>query len=401
MILTRTPQVKALTPEPPDDNRKAWIKCLLKNRISIQDLQQLRTGITADELSYIIQQIYDLNERYILELSTVDGVLRTLNQIKNKKRNRRFDRKIKNGFRKPGSSGKVILAEGDSWFNYPILLTDMVDRIAMEKNFALHSLAAGGDWFLSMLSGRQYIEELSILHPDVFLISGGGNDLVGSRRLAAIIDPKGNGLQEYIDSPWAQDLMQKAERIKVPLDNQRFQNGCKYLSKDFFALLMFFHLQYSYLISGLTRQGSKFSGMKIVTQGYDYPIPSYGKNFGLNPLLWYVPFIRMFLGHGIWLKTPLMMRGITDKVVQTDILYAMIYLFNEMMIQIGVDFNADHREPIVSHIDSRGFMKANGWTDELHPKSSRQILIGEVFVECINGARPCYGNVFVVNNRKP
>ena len=33
---------------------------------------------------------------------------------------------------------KIILAEGDSWFNYPIILTDIIDRIRMEKNFALY-----------------------------------------------------------------------------------------------------------------------------------------------------------------------------------------------------------------------------------------------------------------------
>ena len=59
----------------------------------------------------------------------------------------------------------------------------------MENNFAVWSLASGGDWLLNMLSARQYVEELSVLHPDVFLISGGGNDLVGSSRLAAVVEP--------------------------------------------------------------------------------------------------------------------------------------------------------------------------------------------------------------------
>lgn len=406
MIISRTPNPKAAIP-PVSSRRKDLIECLLANNITIAELQELRDGdpndpqaqgITAEELSIIIQRIYDLNERYILELSTVDGLLRTLNNIKNKKRNARFDKKIKRGFRNiKDQSGqkKVILAEGDSWFNYPVLLTDIIDRIAMEKDFALHSLAAGGDWFLNMLSARQYVEELSILYPDVFLISGGGNDLVGSRRLAAILDPKGNSGSEYNNSVWAKQLVTNADTTHVPFVKARFDNGVQYLSKDFFALLMFFHLQYHSLIHGLTKKSSKFAGMKIITQGYDYPIPSYKKDFGLWPQRWYVPFIRMFLGHGIWLKTPMMMRGLKDPQAQRDVLYAMIYLFNEMMIDTGNQFKS-HGVSTVFHIDSREFVGEKGWTDELHPKPAKQISIGEVFVKCINGEKPTYGNVYVV-----
>ena len=309
--LTRTPvppkQTQLVSPEQSkkDEDRGTLIDCLLQNKISAADLALLRKGIKAEELSTIIQRIYDLNEKYILDLSTVDGLLRTFNQIKNEKRNKRFDKKIKAGFRDlQDASKKIILAEGDSWFNYPILLTDIIDRIGMESNYALYSLAAGGDWFLNMLTGRQYVEELSILHPDVFLISGGGNDLVGSRRLAAIIEPTGNS-DQFSYNEWAKGLIERAksreqEKAYTPLDQSRFNKGCKYLSKDFFALLMFFHLQYYFLIDGIVgddKKPTKFPGIKIITQGYDYVRPSHKKRFGINPLLWYIPFIRTFLGH--------------------------------------------------------------------------------------------------------
>jgi hypothetical protein len=403
MKLTKPPEPKSFaTPNPP--LKSDLIDKLLENRISIDQLEDLRKMISAEDLSNIIQRIYDLNEKYILNLSAVEGVLRKLNDIKNAKRNKKFLRKMEKGFRDNSDlKKKVILAEGDSWFNYPIILTDIIDRISNEKDFALYSLASGGDWLLNMLTARHYVEELSLLHPDIFLISGGGNDLVGSSRLAAILEPK--GCDEYNQSKWAMQLIERARKDMVPFDHADFNEGVCHLSKDFFALLMFFHLQYSFLINGILQPGSakegKFKGIKIITQGYDYPIPSYKKAFGLNPLRWYVPFIRMFLGHGHWLKTPLQMRGITNEETQRKILYAMIYLFNEMMISTGAYFN-NLLPQSVFHIDSRGSVGKNGWTDELHALPEHFMRTGKVFIHCIRKEyEPTYSHVYIVNKFYP
>lgn len=408
MILTKQPESKKLVSTPPADaDKQDLIDCLLNNKITLEQLKELREYIITDKngavyLSDIIQRIYDLNEKFILELSAVDGLLRKLNDLKNAKRNKRFKKKIVNGFRKREGE-KIILAEGDSWFNYPVILTDLIDRISMEKNFAVYSLAAGGDWLLNMLTARHYVEELSVLHPDVFLISGGGNDLVGSSRLAAVVNQDRG--DEYSKCQLAHWIIDKARKVETPLDKARFSNGVQFLSKDFFALLMFFHLQYSYLINGILKNaqkpGDKFFGIKIITQGYDYALPSFDKRFGPDPLQWYVPFIRMFLGHGGWLKRPLMTRGILDEVVQKDILYAMIYLFNEMMIDVGRLFNKDEKKQVF-HIDSRGSVGKDGWADELHPKPKHFMQTGNCFIACINeSSKPTYEHVFVVNPQNP
>lgn len=400
MYVTQKPKIERLfVADQPKDKEKYEIidKKLLKNDISMDELKTLRKNINAEDLSYIIQHIYDLNETYILKLSAVEGMLRKLDDIKNAKRNKRFQKRIRQHFRNGDKTRKVILAEGDSWFNYPVILTDIIDRISMEKNFNVYSLASGGDWLLNMLTARHYVEELSVLHPDVFLISGGGNDLVGSRRLAAMVTPE--PCQEFEKNPWAEQLIKNAQKIEVPLDKEMFERGLPHLSRDFFALMMFFHLQYYFLIHGILGDNdrpSKFPGIKIITQGYDFAIPSFDKKFGFNPLKWYVPFIRKFLGHGVWLKEPLETRGIVDPLVQRSIVYAMIYLFNEMMIEMNVYFNtADELK--VMHIDSRGSIGEDGWTDELHPLPQHFMNTGNVFVDCLNGiVAPTYQNVFVV-----
>ena len=105
----------------------------------------------------------------------------------------------------------------------------------------------------------------------------------------------------------------------------------------------------------------------------------------------------MFLGHGHWLKGPMQIRGINNTNNQKDICYAMIYLFNEMMIEIGGSFNTEEYHP-VSHIDSRGSVGEDGWTDELHPKPTHFIKTGRLFIDCINQTvKPAYENVYVVN----
>ncbi|HSU26972.1 MAG TPA: hypothetical protein VLJ68_01215 [Chitinophagaceae bacterium] len=387
-------------PNPPD--KQAWIEKLLNNRITIADLDALKGKINAEDLSNIIQRIYDLNEKYILKLSTIEGAIRKFDDIKNAKRNKHFTGKIMSGFRDASKKErKIILAEGDSWFNYPVILTDIIDWVSMEKNFAVYSLASGGDWLLNMLTARHYVEELSLLHPDVFLISGGGNDLVGSSRLAAIVEPGGKS-NEYDFSPWAKKLIDRANTDFVEQDKDKLMSGLSFLSRDFFALLMFFRLQYYYLINGILNAGEskKFEGIKIITQGYDYPIPSYKKNFGLKPWRWYVPFVRMFLGHGRWLKTPLQMRGIRHPGIQENILYAMIYLFNEMMVETGEQFNAQEKKSVF-HIDCRGTVGKKGWTDELHALPVHFKKIADVFNGCIReDLSPTYDHVFVVTPRK-
>ncbi len=398
--------VKLVKTTPEEKPNFESIRNLLANKISHEELIELREKIDADDLSYIIQKIYDLNESYIFKLATLERMLEKLNNIKNAQRNLVFFKKIKKGFRKADDKSRlVILAEGDSWFNYPIILTDIIDRIGMEKDLAVYSIASGGDWLLNMLNGREYIEELSVLHPDWFLISGGGNDLVGSRRLATILDPTGKS-EEYKSNPWAMNLIDKAEKKEIPLKDY-FDEGLKYLSKDFFALLMFFHLQYYYLLDGILRGGEKepkFGQIKIITQGYDYPLPSFKTTpwNWIHPIKWYVAFIRTFLGHGGWLKSPMQIRGVNDEKIQQRILYSMIYLFNEMMIEMGTIMNKGRETPRVFHIDSRESVKENGWADELHPRPKYFIKTGETFINCIKQNRePTYGSVYVVKKCHP
>ena len=105
----------------------------------------------------------------------------------------------------------------------------------------------------------------------------------------------------------------------------------------------------------------------------------------INPLLRKV-------NHGNWLQMPLLMKGV-PKEKHKDVLYAMIFLFNEMMIDVADHFNKNiiqgkqqKNEHRVFHIDGRGIVPDNGWTDELHPTPRYFKKVASLFIKCINGA---------------
>lgn len=389
---------------PGDKLKERLIQRLLDNdHITSYELSLLSNRVNADDLSVIIQHIYDLNETDILALAAVTGETAVFDDAKNDRRNRLFTKKIKRGFG-TGKDDKVILVEGDSWYNYPVILTDVIDALSMDNRHAVYSLAKGGGWLLSMLTARKYIEQLSVLHPDLFIISGGGNDIVGDWRLAAVLQQPDKG-QQLENCPWAQGLKENAKIIDNQFDSEAFDTGVQYLSKDFYALLMFFHLQYFMVMDGILNGGetkvSKFPGIQIITQGYDYPIPSISKNFGFDPLHWYVPFIRLLLGHGTWLKIPMTIRKIPSEI-QRKIVYAAIFFFNEMVIDIGRCFNTD-KEKRVLHIDSRNSLGEHGWTDELHARPRHFIQTGKVMsfaIHDVGNQHSTYDHVYVVHKYK-
>lgn len=166
---------------------------------------------------------------------------------------------------------------------------------------------------------------------------------------------------------------------KVNFNKEKFESGIKYLNKEFFGLLKVFKLQYKLLFQNLKDNTNKFSNLKIITQGYDYPIPSYKLGFGLNPFKLHRPITNYLFKNGHWLKLPLQIKGIKDQETQNAILYAMIFEFNEMMIDVTSGFDN------IYHIDCRGLNDKSTWYNELHPESKVFSKIAEAYQKCIDG----------------
>lgn len=352
--------------------KQALIEKLVRNQITPAELEELIPLIDRTDFRIIIKRIFDLNENEDINESGADeGLLGWLNKVGRRKKNRKFKKQL----RKPDFrvNKKVIVAEGDSWFEYPLFIKDILDWIIKKTNYPVYSLAYGGDWIANILYEAQYIEELTLYQPEVFLISGGGNDLVGGGRLAKMVNKR--SLVDVTLTPTDQQLLGELQNRcgYTEVQARRIVVGFKFLNKDFHALINLFRILYSLLFRNIELSG-KFNDMMIVTQGYDFPIPSNNKSIG-KPLRW-------AFGNGRWLYHPLIMKGITDGEEQRSVVAAMIFEFNEMLIATGRKFQR------VYHIDSRGLLKDEEWADELHARSRAFERIADRYIACIQGMPP-------------
>ena len=328
-------------------------------------------------LDKLTRRVFDVNTGTILNQSESEkGMIGKLNGYSRKRREKKYFKKINNGFR-VGKGEKIILAEGDSWFEFPGIgyrrfvfefVKDIIDWLNKEENYAIFCFASAGDWLSNIISTKDYIENLPIHTPDVFLISGGGNDLVGDR-LAIMLNSKENIVTEPKLDWFGQDITKDDE----------INEGRKYLSTDFYAFLNLVRVQYYILFTNI-RSKPTYEKMRIITQGYDFVRPT-------NKIYWsfsFQPLLNYFTDHGKWLRQPFMLKGICDEDLQRKISKAMIHEFNEMMISIIKSENFEN----IHHIDCRGIVQKYGWHDEMHPKSKSFREIAKLYIKCIDSDDP-------------
>jgi len=206
-----------------------------------------------------------------------------------------------------GYDGPIIVSEGDSWFQYPILLKDTIDHLM--EDYAIFSLGAAGDLLQRMADKAEFIGALRDKNAEILLLSGGGNDLVASGALALHL--------EEFDPGFA------------PED---------YLLPSFQALLDSALVQYTRMFETVRQ---RMPHVKILCHGYDYPVPN------KDP----------------WLGKPMESRGIKDRNLQKQIAKVMMDQFNRRLRR------AAQAMPHVTYIDCRRTVGDHRWHDGLHPTS--------------------------------
>jgi len=329
-------------------------KPLLFNQHMFDEL--INKGLNFLDVRDCIRRIYDLSEGQLKETSNANiGLLGKLNRRSNKKREKLFYRKVSR--QKTDVPYKFIYAEGDSWFQFPFFIADIIDWLKKKDDYILYNEASGGDWLTNIIYEGQYIPALSTYKPHFFLISGGGNDLVGNNRLAMMIQMN-NNQPKYNDSSDLQDPFLTDYQVELIIKAQ------PHITKEFYAFIWMMKAQYTILFSKLYSSSSTQKDLVSITQGYDYAIPGNRINFSFRyPLQ---PMINYFLDNGQWLFRPMMIRGILDRDLQKALVMAFIYEFNQMFTSIA----HDSRFEKVFHIDCRGVAEKSGdWYDELHYKS--------------------------------
>lgn len=326
-----------------------------------EDLRTLLdSNLEHSDIENLLLRILDMNQ---IAPSSDKGILAWLNRWSIRKRNHRFFKKIRQ--RKTNEQYKVILAEGDSWLEYPFFVKDIIDHLSKRKDYAIYSLAEGGDWLVNMLRNGKYIEQMNILKPDVLLLSGGGNDLLANNRLAAFVDTQLK-IPEFNLPQWVYQVLESKVYV-----GERMKRGLRFLNKDFYALLWCLEVQYRYIIENINK---KYPSTKIIVHGYDYPIPSLKKS---NHLLSRI--VGLVLPNGRWLYQPLQLAGITEQVDKEAVLYTLLFLFNELLENIAKDYTN------VEYVDCRLTVPQDGWFDELHPNSRWFGVIAKKFEKRIDG----------------
>jgi len=237
-----------------------------------------------------------------------------------------------------GVSAGLLVAEGDSWFDYP--LHDVLSLLEDEHGYDVESVAHKGDRVEDMAYSKGQFEEFArrlekLLRqgrvPNAILLSGGGNDIAGEE-FAMLLNHAASGLPSI-----NQDIVRGV--IDVRLRNA-----------------------FAFLISGLTEISRQFLNrpIPIVTHGYDYPVPD-GRGFlgGFGPL------------PGPWLQPGFQHKGYLDPKANLKMMHELMDAFNTMVQQVSGSSTFPH----VHYVDLRttlatGPTYKKDWANELHPTES-------------------------------
>jgi lysophospholipase L1-like esterase len=252
----------------------------------------------------------------------------------------------------PRASAGVLIAEGDSWFDYP--LQDVLRLLEDDHLYDVESVAHKGDCVEDMAHSAGQFEEFArrlekLLRdnkvPRAILLSGGGNDIAGDE-FAILLNHQASSLP-----PLNEDIVRGIIDVRL-------------------------RAAYARIISGLTTIAKAFLGrpIPIVTHGYDYPIPD-GRGFLGG--LWMLP--------GPWLKPGFQRKGYDNLEKNKLVLAQLIDRFNAMLSAVSALPEFAH----VHYLDLRGTLKHDGtykqfWANELHPNARGFDLVTEKFAKLID-----------------
>jgi hypothetical protein len=250
------------------------------------------------------------------------AMLNSANWICRLRRQAGYHRKVGSG----GYKGPLIVSEGDSWFQYPFILKDVID--CLSDDFAVFSLGAAGDTLDNMVRRPEYLDALEDTGASILLLSGGGNDLVAGGSLA-------KHLRDY--------------------DPRLSPEG--HLLGSFDGLLDHAMAQIDKIVRGV---GRAFPNVNVICHGYDYSQPA----------------------NGSWLGKPMVSRGIKDGALQKAIAVVMVDRLNTKLRALAATTQR------LTYIDCRGKVGPRRWHDELHPTNAGYADVAKLFKAEINRLAP-------------
>lgn len=248
-----------------------------------------------------------------------------------------------------GQSG-MLLAEGDSWFDYP--LHDVLSTLERAHHFRIESIAHRGDNVEGMAYDEAQLTSLTRKFdnlqrdghvPRAILLSGGGNDIAGDE-FRVLLNHANSGLPT-VNARIVEGLID--ERLRVAMVT---------------------------LISTLSRLSEEYfrRAVPIVVHGYGYVVPDGRGYFGGA---WILP--------GPWLEPGFRAKGHASLPKNTRVMVELIDRYNTMLATLPRQAGFRH----VHHLDLRkrlsneliGREYRQWWENELHPSKKGFALVAEAF----------------------
>lgn len=231
------------------------------------------------------------------------------------------------------ASGAVVVAEGDSWFDYAPGL-DILDFLKGDYGYRIYKHAAGGDTIVNMAWGtgiRRNFAELppqSILtqrsiekhQPRFLLLSGGGNDIAGEE-FAAFLNHRDSGLPPFREA-YAQEVIGVFERA------------------------------YRHIIDSALKIKPD---LHILVHGYANPVPN-----GTAV----INFPGGFRFVGPWLRPWLARNRIDFATDGRDVIRRLMGMHNDMLKGLAAKYPGK-----LHYIDLRPEFNDRDWANELHLKN--------------------------------
>ena len=237
--------------------------------------------------------------------------------------------------RGPDRPTQVLLAEGDSWFDYPFC--DVIKELEDGFAYEVENIAHKGDAIEEMAYGGGQLDELIrrlerlLSHgrvPKAVLLSGGGNDVAG--------DEFGMLLNHAASS-----IAGLNAKVLDGVVNERVK------------------MAYAHIIESITEVCRQMLGapIPILVHGYDYPVPD-GRGF-----LGGWAFLP-----GPWLEPGFRQKGFAELSDRKRLARALIDNMNLMLVDLCGLQQFGH----VRHIDLRNSLSSGAdyeewWDNELHP----------------------------------
>ena len=290
----------------------------------------------------------------MVEMSEVDedfeNALRIGNWASRIRRYWRFKTALRNHPDRP-----MLISEGDSWFQFPILIDDIIDHLS--DHFNIYSLGAAGDTAQNMVHGpdrprrREYLSALRDYKDQVsgFLFSGAGNDVIGA-------DPD-TGVAVLLEL--LKDFNGDITDVAGHIDRAAFDGKLALLKEA-----------YERVVSDI-RGVAELQEMPVFVHGYDYVFPYKWEGDMRNPL---------HAAQDEWLGEPLSERNIPT-VLGRKIISSML----DELYDVLNDLAATDENVIV--VDCRGAMpNLTDWVDEIHGTSAGFAKVASRFKAAIDQA---------------